>query len=159
MLVVIPGSDIDPHAAKMDRVFRFHHAVFIGEKVWVDLRRPDGRELNAFAPFILRDLPASRADIADRRGVNLTLMSFSLGPSSAIREAETESGDAVYQVKAFTRVAKQTKRAATATEALRAFREMQAGSGVTSCAVFLKGVLVSTTELERAAAREQNLRA
>lgn len=65
----------------------------------------------------------------------------------------------MYQVKAFTRASKDSKRAATASEALRLFREMQAGSGVTSCAVFQKGVLVSQSELERAANREQNLRA
>lgn len=65
----------------------------------------------------------------------------------------------VYQVKAFTRSAKQTRRAGTAAEALQVFRELEASPGVTSCAVFQKGVLVSTNELERAAAREQNLRA
>ncbi|SFC83951.1 hypothetical protein SAMN05428997_11285 [Bosea sp. CRIB-10] len=65
----------------------------------------------------------------------------------------------VYQVKAFTRTSKENKRAASAAEALRLFREMQTGSGVTSCAVFQKGVLVSQSELERAANREQNLRA
>ena len=65
----------------------------------------------------------------------------------------------VYQVKAFTRTSKENKRAASAVEALRLFREMQTASGVTSCAVFQKGVLVSQSELERAANREQNLRA
>ena len=65
----------------------------------------------------------------------------------------------VYQVKAFRRTSKENKRAASAVEALRLFREMQTGSGVTSCAVFQKGVLVSQSELERAANREQNLRA
>ena len=65
----------------------------------------------------------------------------------------------VYQVKAFTRSAQQIKRAGTAAEALQVFRELQASPGVTSCAVFQKGVLVSQTELERAANREQNLRA
>lgn len=49
----------------------------------------------------------------------------------------------VYQVKAFRRTSKENKRAASAVEALRLFREMQTGSGVTSCAVFQKGVLVS----------------
>lgn len=65
----------------------------------------------------------------------------------------------MYQIKAFTRSAKQTKRAATAAEALRVFRELQASPGVTSCAVFQKGMLVSQSDLERAADREQNLRA
>lgn len=64
----------------------------------------------------------------------------------------------MYQVKAFTRISKESKRAATAGEALRLFREMQARSGVTSCAVFQRGVLVSQSELERAAGRGQNLR-
>lgn len=48
MLVVIPGSDINRHAALMDRVFRFRHAVFVDEKAWVDLRQPDGRERDQF---------------------------------------------------------------------------------------------------------------
>lgn len=65
----------------------------------------------------------------------------------------------MYQVKACTRSAKQIKRASSAVEALQAFRELQASPGVTSCAVFQKGVLVSQSELERAANREQNLRA
>lgn len=42
----------------------------------------------------------------------------------------------MYQVKAFTRTSKENKRATSAVEALRLFREMQTGSGVTSCAVF-----------------------
>lgn len=50
-------------------------------------------------------------------------------------------------------------RATSASDALRLFRQMQAGSGVTSCAVFQKGVLVSQSELEQAARREQNLNA
>jgi hypothetical protein len=74
-------------------------------------------------------------------------------------QAAISGEDIVYQVKAYTRASKDSKRAATASEALRLFREMQAGSGVTSCAVFQKGVLVSQSELERAANREQNLRA
>lgn len=65
----------------------------------------------------------------------------------------------MYQVKAFTRTSKEIERAATASEALRLFRVMQASSGVTSCAVLQKGVLVSHSDLERAASREQNLRA
>lgn len=76
-----------------------------------------------------------------------------------MRQLETDDEDVVYQVKAFTRNSKETKRATTAGEALRLFRQMQAGSGVTSCAVFQKGVLVSPTELERAANREQSMRA
>jgi hypothetical protein len=76
-----------------------------------------------------------------------------------MRPLETDGEDVVYQVKAFTRRSKETKRAATAGEALRLFREMLAGSGVTSCAVFQKGVLVTPTELERTANREQNIRA
>lgn len=77
----------------------------------------------------------------------------------AMPQAAISGEDSVYQVKAFTRASKDSKRAATACEALRLFRQMQAGSGVTSCAVFQNGVLVSQSELERAANREQNLRA
>lgn len=52
----------------------------------------------------------------------------------AIRQIET----IMHQVKTFTRNAKAIKCAATAGEALRLFREMQAGSGVTSCAISRK---------------------
>ena len=48
MLMVIPGSDIGRHAALMDRVFRFRHSIFVDEKAWTDLRRPDGRECDQF---------------------------------------------------------------------------------------------------------------
>lgn len=65
--------------------------------------------------------------------------------------------DIVHQVKAVARGCKTINRAASAGDALHLFRQMQTGSGVTSCAVFQKGVLVNQSELEQAARREQNL--
>ena len=48
MLIVIPGSEIGGHQALMERAFRFRHAIFVEEKGWTDLRRPDGRERDQF---------------------------------------------------------------------------------------------------------------
>lgn len=78
-------------------------------------------------------------------------------PASPYRRAASNREDIVYQVKAVARGSKVSNRATSASDALRLFRQMQAGSGVTSCAVFQKGVLVSQSELEQAARREQNL--
>jgi len=79
--------------------------------------------------------------------------------ASHYRRAAINREDIVYQVKAVARGSKMSDRATSASDALRLFRQMQAGSGVTSCAVFQKGVLVSQSELEQAARREQNLNA
>ena len=73
------------------------------------------------------------------------------------RQTAINREDIVYQVKAVARGSKMSDRATSASDALRLFRQMQAGSGVTSCAVFQKGVLVSQSELEQAARRERNL--
>lgn len=48
MLMVIPGSEVSRHQVLMDRVFRFRHAVFVEEKGWDDLRRPDALERDQF---------------------------------------------------------------------------------------------------------------
>lgn len=48
MLLVIPGSETARHAELMERVFRFRHAIFVEEKGWTDLRRPDGLERDCF---------------------------------------------------------------------------------------------------------------
>lgn len=48
MLMVIPGSDVSRHATLMDRAFRFRHAIFVEEKGWEELRRPDGCEIDRF---------------------------------------------------------------------------------------------------------------
>ncbi len=69
-----------------------------------------------------------------------------MGPQAAIRPDSTIA----------TVVA---SRATSASDALRLFRQTQASSGVTSCAVFQKGVLLSQSELEQAARREENLNA
>ncbi|MDX3810164.1 hypothetical protein ACXIUS_24115 [Bosea thiooxidans] len=61
----------------------------------------------------------------------------------------------VYQVKAMIRNSKVKSSAASAADALRMLREMQGRDGVTSCLVLQKGVLVSASDLERAARREK----
>ncbi len=48
MLLIIPGADISQHAALMERVFRFRHSIFVDEKGWGDLRKPDGLEQDQF---------------------------------------------------------------------------------------------------------------
>ena len=48
MLLVIPGSDVERHAALMDRAYRLRHAIFVEEKGWEDLRHPDDRERDRF---------------------------------------------------------------------------------------------------------------
>ena len=78
---------------------------------------------------VSRDGPKKR-----RMGAAISASGFIPGFASAIAKSEINGEDIVYQVKAFTRTSKDSKRAATAGEALRLFREMQAGSGVTSCA-------------------------
>mgnify|MGYP001597155854 CR=1 FL=1 len=67
-----------------------------------DLNLVIDQQLEAFAPFILRDRHASGAGNAGRSGIDATVTRFPLGQSFDMRDAETESGDAVYQVKAFT---------------------------------------------------------
>ncbi|AZO82097.1 hypothetical protein B5U98_08520 [Bosea sp. Tri-39] len=74
--------------------------------------------------------------------------------ASHYRRAAINREDIVYQVKAVARGSKMSNRATSASDALRLLRQMQAGSGVTSCAVFQKGVLVSQSEFELAARRE-----
>ena len=48
MLIVLQGSELSQHQALMDRAFRFRHTVFVDEKGWTDLRRPDERERDQF---------------------------------------------------------------------------------------------------------------
>lgn len=84
---------------------------------------------------------------------------FSGLPPPIIPLPATNCGDIVYQVKAVARGSKVSHRATSASDALRLFRQTQASSGVTSCAVFQKGVLLSQSELEQAARREENLSA
>jgi acyl-homoserine lactone synthase len=48
MLLSFPGTQISSHQNLMDRAFRFRHAVFVDEKGWTDLQRPDGLERDQF---------------------------------------------------------------------------------------------------------------
>jgi acyl-homoserine lactone synthase len=48
MLVVVPGTECVRHTALIDRAFRFRHAIFVEEKGWEEIRRPDGREHDRF---------------------------------------------------------------------------------------------------------------
>ncbi|WP_346361920.1 hypothetical protein [Bosea sp. (in: a-proteobacteria)] len=44
MLIVIPGSEVGRQPALKDRAHRFRHAIFVEQKGWEELRRPDGCE-------------------------------------------------------------------------------------------------------------------
>lgn len=48
MLTVVDRGNIDRHRDLLDRAFRFRHDVFVDEKGWDDLRRPDGFERDQF---------------------------------------------------------------------------------------------------------------
>jgi acyl-homoserine lactone synthase len=48
MLTVIDRGNIDQNRDLLDRAFRFRHDVFVDEKGWDDLRRPDGFERDQF---------------------------------------------------------------------------------------------------------------
>ncbi|HEV2575510.1 acyl-homoserine-lactone synthase [Xanthobacter sp. VNH20] len=48
MLIVIPGSEVGLHPALMDRAYRFRHTIFVEQKGWEELRRPDGCERDRF---------------------------------------------------------------------------------------------------------------
>lgn len=76
-------------------------------------------------------------------------------PAIALGDAMGSIEGPVYQVKAMIRTSKVKSSAASAADALRMLREMQGRDGVTSCLVLQKGVLVSASDLERAARREK----
>ena len=48
MLLAIPGSDVSRRSALMESVIRFRHAIFVEEKGWSDLQRPDRLERDPF---------------------------------------------------------------------------------------------------------------
>jgi len=68
--------------------------------------------------------------------------------------ASTNARKTLFLVKATVRNEKMSTRTVSASEALVAYRKLQSQSGLKSCAVFQKGVLVSQSELESAARRE-----
>lgn len=69
--------------------------------------------------------------------------------------AESTRGIYVFQIKAVIRGSKVSERAASATDALRRFKEIQARAGVTACTVMKGGVLVAPAELLSAATVEE----
>lgn len=72
---------------------------------------------------------------------------------------QSKASPILYQVKATVRNSKVTNPAVSATDALRLLRKMQTQPGVTSCAVFQKGVLVGQSELESAIRQERHFSA
>lgn len=48
MLTIIDRGNIDEHRDLLDRAFRVRHDVFVDEKGWEELRRPDGFERDQF---------------------------------------------------------------------------------------------------------------
>ena len=48
MPVPIPGSDVSRQAARIGRIFRFRHAIFVEENGWNELRGPDSLERDRF---------------------------------------------------------------------------------------------------------------
>ncbi|SFU43205.1 acyl-homoserine lactone synthase [Methylobacterium sp. 174MFSha1.1] len=48
MIHVVTAANQDRYAAEMEEVWRLRHKVFVEEKGWSALRRPDGREIDQF---------------------------------------------------------------------------------------------------------------
>lgn len=48
MIHVVTAANQDRYAAEMEEVWRLRHRVFVEEKGWNALRRPDGREIDQF---------------------------------------------------------------------------------------------------------------
>ena len=48
MITTVTGDEIANHEHLLMEAFRFRHTVFVEEKGWEDLRRPDGLEVDAF---------------------------------------------------------------------------------------------------------------
>ncbi|WP_349963115.1 acyl-homoserine-lactone synthase [Rhizobium sp. ZPR3] len=48
MLHIITGNNIHEYEDEMDQAFRLRHRVFVKERGWEDLARPDGREIDQF---------------------------------------------------------------------------------------------------------------
>jgi len=48
MLHIVTADNISDYQEEMDQAYRLRHKVFVGEKKWTDLNRPDGREIDQF---------------------------------------------------------------------------------------------------------------
>ncbi|WP_407049192.1 acyl-homoserine-lactone synthase [Methyloraptor flagellatus] len=48
MILVIPHDQADQHTAVLEQAWRLRHRVFVEERGWSDLARPDQREMDAF---------------------------------------------------------------------------------------------------------------
>lgn len=79
---------------------------------------------------------------------------FTGGRSSPPLFSYTKGID-VFQIKAVIRGSKVSERAASATDALRRFKDIQARAGVTACTIMKSGVLVAPAELLSAATVEE----
>ena len=71
-----------------------------------------------------------------------------------LRAAGLREETHLFKIKAVIRGGKVSQGAATATDALRRYRELQAQSGVTACSVMRNGVLIGQAELVSAATVE-----
>ena len=48
MITIIKGKDIDQFASDMEAAWKLRHQVFVEEKQWMDLDKPDKREIDQF---------------------------------------------------------------------------------------------------------------
>jgi acyl-homoserine lactone synthase len=48
LIHVIQGKDAEEHAHVLDEYFRLRHDVFVGERKWKALERPEGRDIDAY---------------------------------------------------------------------------------------------------------------
>ncbi|MDP4021202.1 acyl-homoserine-lactone synthase [Methylobacterium sp. NEAU 140] len=48
MIHIVTPANADRYAAEMEQVWRLRHAIFVEEKGWSDLARPDRREIDQF---------------------------------------------------------------------------------------------------------------
>ena len=48
MIHVITAANRSLYEARLEELFALRHQIFVGERGWTDLRRPDGREIDAY---------------------------------------------------------------------------------------------------------------
>lgn len=48
MIHIVTAANADRYAAAMEQAWRLRHRIFVEEKGWTDLARPDGREIDQF---------------------------------------------------------------------------------------------------------------
>lgn len=67
MLLVIPGTDIHPYAAPMERAFQFRHKIFVDDRDWSDLDHAGGlvvalrKSFNRETFHTIHEAPGSKA--------------------------------------------------------------------------------------------------